>query len=778
MTSADTSPNPNNETTIGTAVTKRTATTFDLYCLGITIVIGGQIFSWNFGLVSGFWTLFTALLVMGSGYLCLSLCMAEMMSSLPFAGGAYGFVRLMMSPFIGGAYGFVRLMMSPFIGYMIGCCESIEYIFYVVASVYPLGQSITYIFNGSTSYEPLYWFAFFVISLAIQITGGNVFWKFNSAIAVISLVVMVIYVCATVSNCDFEKNVTNNQSIHDSTETTAIIQQFLYCLPFCAWFFVGIESVSLSGDHAVNAAADLPKGLMYCMITLLCFSVVMLFVITSQPPGLTGVAEESFPLNPGLMNSFHISHEIATLFSVPALFATCFGFMFAYGQQISSMGRSGLFPAVTSRSYGDHKSPIAALLIGSGVSLAILLTLHFSNNNDIFPHLFSICIIGSFAVYISLSVCYILFKLKFSSLQRKFVSPFGLYGAVHCIIVFSISFVAASFFQKDNYFSIIAFSVIIFAVFLYYLLVARKTQYFSEEEKSVMLIGYVIKSNTRSKSTLKKGNKKKISSNGSTSSGGLFSRTPSLGGTSMKSMVTGITRFIYKVDESESEEAKSSGAVLSKFSQPSVVQNDQAAAVAKSSTHDNKYSVSDKDGNEVQLFTYHNDSMDESINDLVLQKPAIGCITEDSLSVSQRAINNNNSNNDINSSSQAADDHNRGSRRNSRRNSLFVDLMTGQMSIKVGEITNAIAKLVPGLPSFGEEEFAVYADKIIIEKATRESDMNVECLENGFQVKTHSDHDDDDDHNVHNDIILRNSRDDDARAINLQQRSLINHRTL
>eukprot|EP01038_Epipyxis_sp_PR26KG_P001928 gene1928-2727_t len=173
--------------------------------------------------------------------------------------------------------------------------------------------------------------------------------------------------------------------------------------------------------------------------------------------------------------------------------------MFAYGQQISSMSRSGLFPKLLGKSYGQQNTPYAALITGSIISYFIMLACHLTDNADFIFQIFSICIIGSFAVYISLLVCYIIFKTKFSSLQRKYTSPFGIYSAVYGIIVFSIALVAAAFFQDDGYSGFTIFSGIIVVVTLYYIFVARTTQYFSDEEKAVMLIGYVIKSNTRSK---------------------------------------------------------------------------------------------------------------------------------------------------------------------------------------------------------------------------------------------------------------------------------------
>ena len=62
-------------------------TAFDVWALGITVVIGGQYFSWNNGLVAGFGSCCIAFALIGSAYLCLVLCIAEITSGLPFEGG-------------------------------------------------------------------------------------------------------------------------------------------------------------------------------------------------------------------------------------------------------------------------------------------------------------------------------------------------------------------------------------------------------------------------------------------------------------------------------------------------------------------------------------------------------------------------------------------------------------------------------------------------------------------------------------------------------------------
>jgi amino acid transporter len=63
-----------------------TLTWVDLWALGITIVIGGQYFSWNLGVWTGIGTFGIATFFVATGYICLIFCIAELSSALPFAG--------------------------------------------------------------------------------------------------------------------------------------------------------------------------------------------------------------------------------------------------------------------------------------------------------------------------------------------------------------------------------------------------------------------------------------------------------------------------------------------------------------------------------------------------------------------------------------------------------------------------------------------------------------------------------------------------------------------
>eukprot|EP01038_Epipyxis_sp_PR26KG_P018267 gene18267-25703_t len=62
----------------------RVASFQHIYFLGICVVFFGSLTEWV-GLSAGFWTFMFSNIFMGSGYVCLCLCLAEMSSLFPFS---------------------------------------------------------------------------------------------------------------------------------------------------------------------------------------------------------------------------------------------------------------------------------------------------------------------------------------------------------------------------------------------------------------------------------------------------------------------------------------------------------------------------------------------------------------------------------------------------------------------------------------------------------------------------------------------------------------------
>lgn len=216
----------------------------DIWLLGVFMAIGGQYFHWNEGMMAGFWNFFMGAVLTSIGYICLTFCMAELTSILPFSGGTYGFARVTVS-FFGG--------------YIVGCCEVLEYVTYVATSVYALGRLVSVSFGVSSRYEPIYWFLFYATSIAIQMQGGRFFWRLNTCLAVVSALVLCLYCLACIPIMDFSENARLDQA--DTPWFTGRDGfSFMRVLPLASWFFVGIEAVPLAGQETqeVNQINALP----------------------------------------------------------------------------------------------------------------------------------------------------------------------------------------------------------------------------------------------------------------------------------------------------------------------------------------------------------------------------------------------------------------------------------------------------------------------------------------------------------------------------------------
>jgi ethanolamine permease len=158
------------------------------------IIKRGQYFSWNAGLVAGFGSFLICTFLIGTAYICLCFCNAEVTSSLPFAGGAYGMARVSL-----GLYA----------GFIIGCVEISEYIVYVTEASIVLGKMISIIADVSEDYIPVWSLLFLIISCWIQIQGGRVFWRSITFLAIVSIVVLLFF---NFGSLHFSVNIANATS--------------------------------------------------------------------------------------------------------------------------------------------------------------------------------------------------------------------------------------------------------------------------------------------------------------------------------------------------------------------------------------------------------------------------------------------------------------------------------------------------------------------------------------------------------------------------------------
>lgn len=483
------------EGTAGNSSHKKVANCLDIYWLGIGILLGGQTINWNHGkgivvlyllelaltpvplclgssgMEQGFWQFFVASIVAGSAYLCVALCAAEMASMLPFAGGAYGYVRCAL---------------GPTVGYMVGCSESIKYILFVASTVEDLAHVIDTLGNVSQHYHPLLWFIFYAFSLPLLIYGGRPFWQVCMALAAITAILLVIYCLEAIPY--------GNLARHATGFSSGIM--FLKHFAFSTWFFNGIDAVTLTCSDVQQATKAIPKALVGTIATAIAMSICLMLAVPSLPPGSEELVHEKHPLSPGFQQILGVPVSMTPNLAIPGILANAFGFSFAASRQIRSMAGSGLFPKFLLISYDGNGSdtPIAALLFGA-LMVCLVLALTWALLAGFQDELFHMCLFSSCVVYIALLRAYMVFCGRYSNMERQFVSPLGIAGAYYGMAIFALLFVCVAFFVDTDYWTFMKFSTTMCGVYIYYLLVAKRTEFFSQEEQKHFMKAYVLNAN-------------------------------------------------------------------------------------------------------------------------------------------------------------------------------------------------------------------------------------------------------------------------------------------
>lgn len=233
--------------------------------------------------------------------------------------------------------------------------------------------------------------------------------------------------------------------------------------------------------------------MMACMGTLTFFALVLVVLTASSPTGIVAIGDADLPLTPGFATAFKMTERFATILSLPMLFATGYGFMFAAGQQVSAMASSGLYIKLLSQSFGYRKVPCFALIFAAFSATVIMVICLLAIRTNLVL-VYNVCALGSFIVYISMFVSYLVFSKRYEALQRNFINPFGKGSAIYGCVVFVIGIISVLGFQNDFGAAFIAFFVYVFVMIVYYYLVSKGRQCYSKEEQSILLAAYIINS--------------------------------------------------------------------------------------------------------------------------------------------------------------------------------------------------------------------------------------------------------------------------------------------
>ena len=133
-----------------------------------------------------------------------------------------------------------------------------------------------------------------------------------------------IFVFGSIPYTDFGANALDtkgNAALNFNGFIIGGVESLMTNLPLPIWFFVGVESLAMTGKYVKDEKTNIPYGMILCIILLVVGSLCSFFVYTTLPPQ-DGVAREAnlVPYNVGYQLMFpNMSAEIATIMSIPAV---------------------------------------------------------------------------------------------------------------------------------------------------------------------------------------------------------------------------------------------------------------------------------------------------------------------------------------------------------------------------------------------------------------------------------------------------------------------------
>ncbi len=405
---------------------RRYAGVWSLWALGVGAVISGDFFGWNFGLgVAGFGGMAVATAIVAVMYLGICYSIAEMSPALPHTGGAYSFGRTAM---------------GPWGGFVTGLSENIEYVLTPAVIVVGIGGYTGAVVDNLFGVDipaPVWWLIFYAVFVGLNIVGVEAAFKFSVVITFLALAVLVVFWVGAIPHFSWETAFDIEPQPGNSRFLPFGWIGAAQALPFAIWFYLAIEQLPLAAEEARNPRRDMPKALLWGILTLIAASVLTLVLSSGIAPGAAAVGASDEPMFLGFVTIFGggVGASALALAAVAGLVASFHTIIYAYGRNIFSLSRSGYFPTWLSVTLPRRNTPHVALIAGAVIGYGAALLIEFSDewfgvDAPVGAVLLNMAVFGAVIAYLMQMIAFVQLRRRFPHVERPYVSPLGNAGAV------------------------------------------------------------------------------------------------------------------------------------------------------------------------------------------------------------------------------------------------------------------------------------------------------------------------------------------------------------
>ena len=457
---------------------RRYAGVWSLWALGVGAVISGDFFGWNFGLgVGGFGGLAIATAIVAVMYLGLCFSIAEMSPALPHTGGAYSFGRTAL---------------GPWGGFITGLAENIEYVLTPAVIVVGIGGYMGAVVNslfGLTIPAPVWWLIFYALFVGLNLAGAEITFKFSVLITLLALGILLVFWIGAIPHFSWELALNIEPEAGQSRWLPFGWLGVAQALPFAIWFYLAIEQLPLAAEESSNPQRDMPKALLWGILTLIVASVLTLFLNAGIAPGAAAVGQSDEPLLLAFTTIFGsgIGASLLALVAVAGLVASFHTIIYAYGRNIYSLSRSGYFPNWLSVTLPRRRTPHIALLAGAVIGYCVALLIEFGKDwfggaaVPVGAALLSMAVFGAVIAYVMQMIAFVQLRRRFPHIERPYRSRLGNAGAIVAGVIALITLVFL-FLNADYRVGIYGCALWFAAGLLYFALIGRRRMVYSPEE--------------------------------------------------------------------------------------------------------------------------------------------------------------------------------------------------------------------------------------------------------------------------------------------------------
>ncbi|NHZ66665.1 ethanolamine permease [Massilia genomosp. 1] len=416
-----------NANTAGAPALKQVLSTFQLWGIGVGLVISGEYFGWSYGWASA-GTL---------GFAVTAIFIAAMYTTFIFS-----FTELTTSiPHAGGPFAYSKRAFGPVGGYIAGAATLIEFVFAPPAIALAIGAYLNVQFPALD--PKLVAVGAYAIFMTMNMLGVQVAATLELMLALLAIFELLVFMGVVAPGFSLDNFTKGGWAGQDSFSMAAVPGMFA-AIPFAIWFFLAIEGVAMAAEEAKDPRRSIPVAYVSGILTLVALALgVMLFA--GGAGDWTKLSNINDPLPQAMKmivgGSSGWLHMLVWL-GLFGLIASFHGIIFGYSRQIFALAREGYLPHYFARIHPRLKTPQRAVLAGGVVGIAAIYSdeLIKIGGQTLTANIVTMSVFGAITMYIVSMLA--LFKLRRSEpdMVRPFSAPlypffplFALLGALVCL---------------------------------------------------------------------------------------------------------------------------------------------------------------------------------------------------------------------------------------------------------------------------------------------------------------------------------------------------------